>query len=380
VGGEVLDPRYLARELKRRARAEGFDEIGIAAATELREHGEVLDRWLRAGRHASMEWMARRPELRTDPRRLLPGCRTVLVLGMNHAVERSPDRPGPPTGRIASYALGRDYHKVLGKRARRLADWLERETGLPARSFVDTGPVLERAWAERAGIGWIGKNANLITRGLGSWMLLGVVLSVAEAAPDGGPHAGFCGSCDACLSACPTGAIVEPGVVDSRSCISYWTIERRGAVPADRREGIGEWLFGCDICQEVCPWNRKFARPAPADRFGRRESIERIEPARLVEMDEATFRERFSGTSLMRARWDGIRRNACIVLGNAGEPDALPALERALADPDPLVRSHAAWAVGKIGGPEARWILDRAAVRDDPSPEVVAEIRSARGE
>ena len=213
---------------------------------------------------------------------------------------------------------------------------------------MDTGPVLERAWAERAGLGWIGKNANLLTRDLGSWILLGEILTEAPLDPDPGPHEDFCGTCTACLDACPTKAIEEPRIVDSNACISYWTIEHRGAIPEARREGIGDWIFGCDVCQDVCPWNVSFAEAASDDPFARREDLDGLDPADLLALDERTFRARYSGTSLMRARWDGMRRNACVVLGNRGDAAAIPALRAASSDPDPVVAESARWAIERI--------------------------------
>jgi epoxyqueuosine reductase len=335
------------RELEEKARAMGFDAVGVARADALDRDGEALAAWLRRDGHASMAWMARDPERRADPRKLLPGARSVVALAMSYwpGEERSPARPG--TAQVALYARGRDYHKVMGKKLRDLASWLEAESGEPSRAFVDTAPVLERAWAERAGIGWIGKNANLLTRG-GSWLLLGEIVTAAELAPDPGPHADFCGTCTACLDACPTGAIVEPGVVESSRCISYWTIEHRGAVPEDRREGNGDWIFGCDVCQTICPWNQAFAEPRGDDPFAWRDDLRGLDPVDILEMEEAEFRARYSGTALMRARWDGMRRNACIVLGNRGDRASAPALRRALADADPVVRESAAWALERI--------------------------------
>jgi epoxyqueuosine reductase len=342
------DPRALAERLRRRARAEGFDGLGVARASRLDRDGQALRAWLAEDRHAAMAWLARDPAKREDPRLLLPGCRSVVVLTMNYFPGDEAAAAAADRARVALYARGRDYHKVIGKKLKRLAGWLEEEAGGQVRAFVDTGPVLERAWAERAGLGWIGKNSCLLTRERGSWLLLGEILTTAELVPDAGPHADFCGSCTACIDACPTDAIVAPGVVDSPSCISYWTIEHRGEIPAGMRDGLGEWIFGCDVCQEVCPWNHKAAVAVPADRFGTREELRGLDPRAILAMDEATFRARYSGTSLMRARWDGMRRNACIVLGNRRDASALPVLESVLDDDDPVVRGHAEWAIGKI--------------------------------
>jgi epoxyqueuosine reductase len=321
-----------------------------------------------------MAWMARDPERRADPRRLLPGCRSVVAVAMNYgpaAAERASGR-----AQVALYAQGRDYHKVLGRRLGDVAAWIEDRTGQPARAFVDTGPVLERAWAERAGIGWIGKNANLLTRDLGSWLLLGEVLTAAEAEPDPGPHVDHCGSCSACIEACPTGAIVAPGVVDSALCVSYWTIEHRGPIPAERRSGIGDWIFGCDDCQSACPWNESFARAPSPDPLARRADLLGLDPEEVLTMGEKAFRARFSGTAIMRAKWEGMRRNACVVLGNRRDPAAVRALAAALSDPDPVLRGHAAWALGRIGGAAARTALEGAAA-GEAEASVLAEIAGA---
>lgn len=307
-----------AEPLKERARALGFDLCGVARAGRLERDAEALAAWLRRDYHASMAWMARHAETRADPERLLPGCRSVVVAAANYWPGPEEEAALPGRARVALYARGRDYHKVLGRRLRELAAWLAETTGETARAFVDTGPILERAWAERAGIGWVGKNANLISKQYGSWLLLGEILTTAEIEPDPGPHDDFCGSCTACLEACPTGAIVEAGVVDSRRCISFWTIEHRGAIPEDRHRGIGDWIFGCDECQTVCPWNDRFAVPVPDARFERRDDLRGLDPEAIAGMDEAAFRARYSGTSLMRARWDGMVRNARIVRRNRG--------------------------------------------------------------
>ncbi len=319
--------------------------------------------------------MATSADRRADPARVVPGCRAVVVLAMNYWRE-TPAPASRPKARIARYARARDYHRVLGAKAREVASWLESSSGAPARAFVDTGPILERAWAERAGLGWIGKNANLLTRDLGSWILLAEILTAAALEPDAGPHEEFCGSCTACLDECPTQAFVGPGVLDANLCISYWTIEHRGAIPESMREGLGDWLFGCDICQDVCPWNLRFARPRIDAMLGPREDLDDLDPAELLALDEATFRARFSGTPLMRAKWQGMRRNACVVLGNRRSPDALAALGRVLDDSDELIREHAAWAIGCIGGVDAVACLESALLRPRPDPERAALIRA----
>jgi epoxyqueuosine reductase len=336
----------LTRALKAQAVALGFDKVAIAEAAPLARDRAALAAWLRGDRHATMAWMARDPDKRSDPEAMLPGCKSVVAVAVNYGPQAADVAPG--AARVARYAQGRDYHKVIGRKLKELAAWLAAESGEVSRTFVDTGPVLERAWAERAGLGWIGKNANLLTRDLGSWILLGEVLTCAALEADAGPHEDYCGTCTACLDACPTHAIESPGVVDSNACISYWTIEHRGAIPENRRSGLGDWIFGCDVCQDVCPWNTSFAKPATDDPFSHREDLSGLDPMDILGLDEAAFRARYSGTSLMRARYDGMRRNACVVLGNRGDPVALPALRRASADPDGVLREHALWAIARI--------------------------------
>jgi epoxyqueuosine reductase len=338
----------LTRALKARSYELGFHKVAIAKAEPLERDRAALAAWLAGDRHATMAWMARDPDKRANPTAMLPGCRSVVALAINYGPGGTAGADGAGRGRIARYAQGRDYHRTMGRKLKELATWLADRTGLAARTFVDTGPVLERAWAERAGLGWIGKNANLLTRDLGSWLLLGEVLTQATLEADPGPHQDFCGTCTACLDACPTQAIERPGVVDANACISYWTIEHRGPIPESRREGIGAWVFGCDVCQEVCPWNVSFGKPADDDPLAHREDLARLDPVDILELDEATFRARYSGTSLMRARWDGMRRNACIVLGNAGRPEAIPFLERASRDADPTIADTARWAIARI--------------------------------
>lgn len=353
----TLSVRELTGELKRRARDQGFDAVGIARATRLDRDEAALRAWLARDRHATMAWMATDPSRRADPAALLPGCRSVVVVALNYGRERASNASAARWGRVALYARGRDYHRVIGTKLKSLAAWLAEATELPARTFVDTGPVLERAWAERAGLGWIGKNANLLRRDLGSWLLLGEILTAAELEPDAGPHADHCGSCTACIEACPTDAIVEPGVVDSNLCVSYWTIEHRGPVPEERRSGMKDWIFGCDDCQTVCPWNESFTREAEPDLLGSREDLDGLDPEEILGMDERSFRTRFSGTALMRAKWEGMRRNACIVLGNRRDPRSVSALVRALGDRDETLVEHAAWALARIGGAEAERAL-----------------------
>jgi epoxyqueuosine reductase len=249
---------------------------------------------------------------------------------------------------VARYARGLDYHDVLRARLNRLLDWVRGEApGCTGRGVVDTAPLLERDFARRAGLGWFGKNTMLLNKRLGSYFFLGALLLDLELTPDPAHEAAHCGTCTACLDACPTQAFPAPGQLDARLCISYLTIELRGPVPEELRPQLGDWLFGCDVCQEVCPWNRK--APAGAEpAFAARPDLEAVDPVELLGLSKEAFRRRFRGTALMRSKRGGLLRNAAFVLGNRGDPAALPALRRALADPEPLVREAAEWAIGRI--------------------------------
>ena len=345
-----MDPAKLRTALSEQVASEGLDAFAVATVEPLPRDQAAFDVWLARGYHRSMAYMEKYRDARNDPARLLPGCRSVVMVALNYGPGADDAGPGPPAGQVARYARGRDYHKVLGKKLKRLAAWLQDAAGSPVRSFVDTGPVLERAWAERAGLGWIGKNANLIRRDLGSWILLGELLAVAEIEPDPSSHDDYCGSCTACITDCPTGAIVAPGVVDSGLCIAYWNIEHRGSIPEPMREAMGDRIFGCDDCQVVCPWTRTFGKRPPADLLSARDDLAFLDPMEILAMNREEFLARFAGTPVMRARLDGMRRNACIVLGNSGNPDGIPALTLAVSDPDPMIREHAAWALARLQG------------------------------
>jgi epoxyqueuosine reductase len=342
------------RQIKERARRLGFDRVGIARVEALGPEGLRLRAWLEAGRAGEMRYMERSAATRIDPRRpgMLPSARSIVVLAA--AITRPPEPEGPAPGRIARYARGRDYHNVLGKRAKRLARWL-RTLGHEARSATDQMPIFERAWAERAGLGFVGKNCCLIVPGLGSHVLLASVLTSAELETDA-PGEPRCGTCRLCLDACPTGAFTGPGELDARRCISYLTIEQAGPVPEELRTAIGDRLFGCDDCQDICPWTRV---PTPSVEatlpFATDPRWSGLGAADLLALDEAGFLRLTEATPLRRPGRAGLARNAALVLGNAGDHVHLPVLQRAATlDPSPVVRDAAAWAAGKLGATRAR--------------------------
>ncbi len=338
----------LEERLKEQARALGFELAGIAPATLADGFARLRD-WLAEGLAGEMTYMHRHAEARRHPCAVLAEVRSVVMVGMNYfpPPEAAPAR-APLTGTVARYARGVDYHDVLRDRLNALLAWVRQEVpGCRGRGVVDTAPLLERDFARRAGLGWFGKNTMLLNKRLGSYFFLGALLLDIDLTPDP-PHDGaHCGTCTACLQACPTGAFPEPGRLDARRCISYLTIELKGSVPEDLRPGLGDWVFGCDVCQEVCPWNRK-TPPTREPAFQPRPDLEAVDLLELLNLSEEEFRRRFRGTALMRAKRRGLLRNVALVLGNRGDARALPALRQALVDPEPLIREAAAWAVAQI--------------------------------
>jgi epoxyqueuosine reductase len=361
------------------ARELGFHAVGIAPVEPARRF-RAFEEWLARGMHGDMAYLADPVQkvARADVRMLLAGARSVVVVALAHEagvvpVERL-------RGQVARYARNRDYHSIIKARLRELADRLSRLVGRPvaSRPCVDTAPVLERELAERAGLGFVGKNTLLIAPGLGSYLLLGEVILDVELEPTAAeaPPRSRCGACTACLDACPTGAFVGPHVLDARRCISYLTIEHRGPIPRELRPALGTRIFGCDVCQEVCPFNAAApARTAPDPGLALvTRAAERSAPdlVRTLGLGAAQMRQLVRGTPLRRAGREGLLRNVCVALGNAGDPAAVPALARALsADRSPLVRGHAAWALGRLG---ARALLAAARDRD---PYVAGEIAAA---
>jgi epoxyqueuosine reductase len=340
----------LEDRIKQQAQVLGFELAGIASATPADTFAQ-LDAWLDQGFAGEMGYMQRHGQARRHPSSILPEVRSLIMVGMNYlpgAGCAAGEAEAAPPGKVARYARGADYHDVLRRKLNALLAWIQHEVpGCAGRGVVDTAPLLERDFARRAGLGWFGKNTMLLNKRLGSYFFLGALLLDIELRPDAPHLTSHCGSCTACLDACPTGAFVAPGQLDARRCLSYLTIEVKGSVPDALRPHMEEWLFGCDVCQEVCPWNRK-APPGAEAALQPRPDLEAVDLVELLGLSEEAFRQRFRGTTLLRTRRRGLLRNAALILGNRGDPTALPALRRALDDPEPVVREAAQWAIARI--------------------------------
>jgi epoxyqueuosine reductase len=359
-----MTPQSLTDALKGEAHCLGFDLAGACPAVSP-PRIQRFRHWIAAGYAGRMGYLAERCEAYEHPRGVLDGVESILMLGMNYrTVEPAPPRPGQ--GRVSRYAWGSDYHDLIRSRLGRLADFHRRLTpDARVRGVVDTAPLLEREFAQLAGLGWIGKNTLLLNRRFGSWTFLAALLSSEPLDYDEPTDADHCGSCRACLEACPTGALLDSYCLDARKCISYLTIELRDAVPSELREAEAEWLFGCDVCQEVCPWNRRGPTTAE-EAFLPRPKMNPAELPELLHLDEAGFKERFRNTPLWRPRRAGLLRNAATVLGNRPDAAALRALSTGLNDAEPLVRAACAWALGRYHVPAAQEALrDRLAAESD---------------
>lgn len=375
-----MSPEATADLLKSWALEAGFDRAGVARL-DPSEHGEAYLRWLARGDQAGMGYLERGVESRLDPSQVFPGARSVLCVALQYHPlyiedgERQPEPRGDLWRRVARYARGKDYHEVMGDRLKTLeARVREAFPGCETRRYVDTGPVLERELAARAGIGVMGKNTMLLHAEAGSWFLLGELFLSLDLSPDQ-PLTDLCGSCTLCLDACPTGALAEPFRLDSNRCISYWTIEHRGPLPPEARRMAGGWVFGCDVCQEVCPWN---AEPAGAVHPEMELPPERgeLDLARLLRLPREEYVERFRGNPMKRAKLEGLQRNAAVAMGNRLESRYIAPLAEALREGEPVVRGHAAWALGRIGGEES-WTVLRKALITEGDEGVREEIREA---
>ncbi len=394
--------------IKEYAYSLGFDLARITSADAFPETERVVQERIERGLMDGLPWFtAERASVSCHPDALLPEARSIIALAMFYLTEQPDEREdGVPRGRISRYAWGDDYHEIIKPKLQLFAAWLreyarDEVPEVETRLFVDTGRMVDRAVAQRAGLGWYGKNTNILTRGWGSWVFLAeIVTNLPLGGEDGGqydaPSKASCGQCDICLRACPTGALPAPYVLDNTRCISYLTIELRGSIPLELRPLMGNLIFGCDICQQVCPVNivaeRRLGlrqdgkvasasslpiqlqpRPALRPRAGTGSSPELIP---LLALTEEEFRERFRHSPIRRAKRRGLLRNVCVALGNIGDPQAIPALTGALHDAEPLVRGHAAWALGRIGGAEATRALEEALSGEDDE-EVRQEIRCA---
>ncbi|HEV2236074.1 MAG TPA: tRNA epoxyqueuosine(34) reductase QueG [Ktedonobacterales bacterium] len=384
----------LTEQVKEYAVDLGFDLVRVTGAEPFTAAEATLKERIGAHLMDGLDWFTvARAEVASNPRALLPAARSVIALGTFYLTDAPRDltAPGEPHGRVSAYAWGDDYHEVIRARLDRLADFvraLAREHGFSdaTRPFVDTGRMVDRAAAQRAGLGWYGKNTNILTKSWGSWVFLAELVTTLPLEPDL-PTGANCGRCEVCLHACPTNAFVAPGVLDNRRCISYLTIELRGAIPLELRPLIGNHIFGCDICQEVCPVNLRVEARRRADgRLGGARAPLEFRPRAavgsspalipLLALDDDGFRALFRHSPIKRAKRRGLLRNVCVALGNIGDPVAIPALARALGDHEPLVRGHAAWALGRIGGAQARGALV-AAGASEREPSVRAEIACA---
>jgi epoxyqueuosine reductase len=351
----ALDSGEARRVLEERALEAGFDLVGVASAEPLREGGERLREWQEAGMAADMGYMHRPVELLSDPKKLQKSARSVVSLGVSYYPGDHPENEG--AGRVARYAWGRDYHEVIKARLFRLREELEEALGvrIKARGFTDAVPLLERSAAQHAGLGFFGRNSCLINGEVGSYFFIADLIVDLDLTLDQ-PGTGTCGRCTRCMDRCPTGAIKAPGVVDARLCISYLTIENRGEIPRGLRGKVGDWAFGCDVCQEVCPYNKTKASKSRWPEFSAEAGhgpYLKIEEVLEIRADEE-FEERFAGTPLTRPGRAGLLRNCCVAAGNLKLKEVVPALVRALrGDSSALVRGHAAWALGEIGGAEA---------------------------
>jgi len=368
-----------AKDIASHGRQLGLDLVGVASPAPPTTIGRYQT-WIQSGYHGEMAYLAR-PDAaakRADLSRILPGLRSVVVVGVNYHTAPPPAelRDDPSRGIIARYARGDDYHDWLAARLELLAAYIQASAQEPVayRAYVDTGPILERELAVRAGLGFVGKNTNLIHPSLGSWLFIGELLSTAELpASQPAPCEGTCGDCTRCLDACPTGALVAPYTLDARRCISYLTIERKRAIPPEVRPLIGNRIFGCDICQEICPWNRRFSRPTSEPAFQPRPGALAPPLIDLLALDGDSFRRRFEDSPVARAKRRGLLRSVAVALGNWADGAAVEPLACALHDHEPLIRSHAAWALGQIGGEQSRQALARA-LPLEPDPWVQEEI------
>ena len=347
----------MKEEVRRRARELGFDDCRVTSARPPASAAHFRQ-WLEQRSHGEMAYLERNAEKRMDPQKVLFNSKSVITLATSyaalsdstpHSALRTPHSQGTPhSGVVARYAQYADYHEVLAPALKELTQFVESLGGPGTRSlwYIDTGPILERDLAQRAGLGFVGKHTNLISRSLGNWIFLSEIITTLQLEPDQ-TETNRCGSCTRCINACPTAAITAPFQLDARRCISYLTIELKGSIPVELRAAIGNRIYGCDDCLAVCPWNR-FARESQLMRSHARPDLGMPDLLELLSLDDADFKKRFAGTPMLRTKRRGVLRNVCVALGNIGDESALSALEKAAADPEPLIAEHARWAVEQI--------------------------------
>ena len=346
--------------IRQRALELGFDDCRFTTAAPP-EHSVQFQNWLAGKNHGEMNYLERNAEKRVEPQHVLAGAKSIITLAASYATLIDEGRAGSPLpadgahgvtrptfpGVVARYARFADYHDVLGERLKQLTDFVNQSApDMRSLWYVDTGPLLERDLAQRAGLGFVGKHTNLISRKLGNWIFLAEILTTLELAPDA-PEKNHCGNCTRCMTACPTDAIPKPFSLDARRCISYLTIELKGAIPVELRPLFGNRIYGCDDCLAACPWNR-FAREGKLMKAHARTALAAPDLVELLSLDDAGFKRRFAGTPILRTKRRGLLRNVCVALGNVGDASALPALERAARDAEPLIAEHAAWAMEEI--------------------------------
>ena len=379
------DKKSLTDHIKAEANRLGFQLVGVTTPTPP-PHYDVYTAWLNAGRYGEMNYLAseRSRQRRAAPLRILPECQSVLMLGVRYPV---PELVVPPSGgligKVSSYAWGDDYHAILIERMKQLLGFIEKKIGdtFPHLSYTDTGAILERDLAQRAGLGWIGKNTCLINPGLGSFFFLAEILLGIELEFDKPFEFDHCGTCTRCLQACPTKCLLPDRTMEASRCISYLTIELKGAIPIDLRPLVGNWIFGCDICQQVCPWNQRFASLEGDPMFTKRKGITTPDLVQELQLTSDRFKHKFAGSAIKRAKRAGYLRNVAVAIGNTANTqssdiraEAINALSHAIrVDPEPLVRGHVAWAMGRIGGEHAKHFLT-AAVELETDPSVLSEI------
>jgi epoxyqueuosine reductase len=334
--------------IRQRALELGFDDCRFTTAAAPAS-ADKFQNWLAGKQHGEMTWLERTASKRADPQKILSRAKSVICLAASYVAKiLNSELRTPNCGSIARYARFSDYHDVLGVRLKELTAMVNQLGGGETRSlwYVDTGPLLERDFAQRAGLGFIGKHTNVISQSLGNWIFLAEIITTLELEPDT-PKKNHCGKCSRCITACPTKAITAPFQLDARRCISYLTIELKGSIPVELRPAIGNRIFGCDDCLAVCPWNR-FARQGKMMRAYARPELAAPDVVELLQLDEAGFKSRFAGTPILRTKRRGLLRNVCVALGNAGNKSALPALQKAAGDSEPLIVEHAQWAIAQI--------------------------------